>query len=74
MEYYALKNYVILIDRALVTQEGLKFSGKRIEYDTVLSKVKAEGQPNTANKKEENDNKQIKDGRVKIIIKKKTQE
>ena len=71
MEYYALKNYVILIDQALVTQEGLKFSGKRIEYDTVLSKVKAEGQPNTAAKKEENDNKQIKDGRVKIIIKRK---
>ena len=74
MEYYALKNYVILIDRALVTQEGLKFSGKRIEYDTILSKVKAEGRPNTADKKEENGNKQIKDGRVKIIIKKKTQE
>ena len=74
MEYYALKNYVILIDQALVTQEGLKFSGKRIEYDTVLSKVKAEGQSNTADKKEENGNKQIKDGRVKIIIKKKTQE
>ena len=74
MEYYALKNYVILIDQALVTQEGLKFSGKRIEYDTVLSKVKAEGQPNTASKKEGNSNKQIKDGRVKIIIKKKTQE
>jgi len=74
MEYYALKNYVILIDQALVTQEGLKFSGKRIEYDTVLSKVKAEGQPNTAAKKEENDGKQIKDGRVKIIIKKKKQE
>ena len=74
MEYYALKNYVILIDQALVTQEGLKFSGKRIEYDTVLSKVKAEGQPNTKAEKKENDNKQIKDGRVKIIIKKKTQE
>ena len=73
MEYYALKNYVILIDRALVTQEGLKFSGKRIEYDTILSKVKAEGRPNTADKKEENGNKQIK-VRVKIIIKKKTQE
>ena len=74
MEYYALRNYVILIDQALVTQEGLKFSGKRIEYDTVLSKVKAEGQSNTTAEKEENDNKQIKDGRVKIIIKKKTQE
>ena len=44
MEYYALKNYIILINDALVTQEGLTFSGQRIEYDTVLSKVKAEGQ------------------------------
>ena len=50
MEYYALKNYIILINDALVTQEGLTFSGQRIEYDTVLSKVKAEGQSNKTKK------------------------
>ena len=50
MEYYALKNYIILINDALETQEGLTFSGQRIEYDTVLSKVKAEGQSNKTKK------------------------
>ena len=66
MKYYALKNNIILIDNALVTQEGLMFSGQKIEYDTELSKVKAESLPNKtekdASKKEE---------RVKIIIRKK---
>ena len=71
MEYYALKNYVILIDQALVTQEELKFSGDRIEYDTVLNKVKAEGQSSTSTKKEKHE--KTKNGRVKIIIKKKEQ-
>ncbi len=65
MEYYALKNYIILINDALVTQEGLTFSGQRIEYDTVLSKVKAEGQSNKTKK-----SKNKEEGRVKIIIKK----
>ena len=69
MEYYALKNYVILIDQALVTQEELRFSGDRIEYDTVLNKVKAESQSSTATKKESQE--KTKKGRVKIIIKKK---
>ena len=69
MEYYALKNYVILIDQALVTQEELRFSGDRIEYDTVLNKVKAESQSSTATKKETQE--KTKKGRVKIIIKKK---
>ena len=69
MEYYALKNYVILIDQAIITQEELKFSGDRIEYDTVLNKVKAEGQSSTATKKETQE--KTKKGRVKIIIKKK---
>ena len=69
MEYYALKNYVILIDQAIITQEELKFSGDRIEYDTVLNKVKAESQSSTATKKETQE--KTKKGRVKIIIKKK---
>ncbi len=70
MEYYALKDYVILIDEALVTQEGLRFSGNRIEYDTVLSQVKAKGNVNTT-KPGEKPAKKIDDSRVKITIKKK---
>lgn len=70
MEYYEIKEYVILIEEALVTQEGLRFSGDRIEYDTKLSQVKAwsnktsikPGAGKAAPKKKE---------RVKIIIKKK---
>jgi len=71
MEYYALKDYVILIDKALVTQEGLRFSGSRIEYDTVLSQVKAKGSTKTT---KGDGAKKKKDGRVKITIKKKKQE
>jgi lipopolysaccharide export system protein LptA len=70
MEYYALKDYVILIDNALVTQEGLRFSGSRIEYDTVLSQVKAKGSTKTSKAAGE-DTKKKSDGRVKITIKKK---
>ena len=65
MEYYALKNYVILIDQAKITQEETKLTGERIEYDTVLSKVKAKGKSGKT-KEEKVDNE-----RVKIIIKKK---
>ena len=43
MEYYALKSLIVLIEKAQVKQEGLRFSGKRIEYDTKNSRVKAEG-------------------------------
>lgn len=69
MEYYALKNYVILIDEALVIQEGLRMTGDRIEYDTVTNKAKAE----TTKKPEKTGDGTVKeeDGRVKIIIKKK---
>ena len=69
MEYYALKNYVILIDRAKITQKETKLTGERIEYDTVLSKVKARGKSSTT-KKEEGKEK-VENERVKIIIKKK---
>lgn len=68
MEYYALKDYVVLIDEALVTQEGLRFSGNRIEYDTALSRVKAKGSTGIA-KPGPPENK--KDDRVRITIKKK---
>jgi lipopolysaccharide export system protein LptA len=73
MEYYTLKDYVILIDKALVTQEGLRFSGKRIEYDTISSRVIAKGDTKTA-KTQGDDKKKKNDGRVKITIKKKKQE
>ena len=69
MEYYALKNYVILIDQAKITQEETELTGERIEYDTVLSKVKAKGK-SSATKKAKNEEK-TKNERVKIIIKKK---
>jgi len=69
MEYYALKDYVILIDEALVTQEGLRFSGSRIEYDTVLSQVKAKGSSKETKVRDEGSKKNS-NGRVKIIIKK----
>jgi lipopolysaccharide export system protein LptA len=73
MEYYALKDYVILIDNALVTQEGLRFSGSRIEYDTIASQVKAKGSTKTTKSTGDGSKKKT-DGRVKITIKKKKQE
>src|SRR5690554_4818081 len=66
MEYYELRNYVILIRDAVVRQEGLVFSGERIEYDTALSQVKAWSTPGGGKAEP------AKSGeRVKIIIKKK---
>lgn len=44
MEYYEQKNLIILTDEAVVTQEGLRFSGQKIEYDTLDSKIKARGE------------------------------
>ena len=70
MEYYEQKEYVILIEEALVTQEGLRFSGDRIEYDTKLSQVKAWSNKNTQKKTDEKAPPKKKE-RVKIIIKKK---
>ncbi len=70
MEYYELKEYVILIDKALVTQEGLRFSGDRIEYDTRLSQVKAWSNKTTTGSDAEKAAPKKKD-RVKIIIRKK---
>ncbi len=75
MEYYALKDYIILIDNALVTKpNGSRMSGKRIEYDTVLSKVIAKGSTRTTSTNNDSKTDKKKDGRVKITIKKKNQE
>lgn len=68
MEYYEIRNLVILLREAEVRQERYNFSGERIEYDTVLSQVKAwsdinknqEGDKTSGGKKQD---------RVKIIIK-----
>ncbi|MCG8324588.1 MAG: lipopolysaccharide transport periplasmic protein LptA [Thiotrichales bacterium] len=68
MEYYSLKSLIVLINDALVKQEGLRFSGNRIEYDTEKSKVYARGsqtvkeQTDAARKENRND-------RVKLTIK-----
>ncbi len=67
IEYYELKNLTILIDEALVTQEGLRFSGKRIEYDTLLSQVKAWSNAKDQAGSSKPENKE----RVKITIKRK---
>ena len=67
MEYYALKNFIVLIDQALVTQEGMRFSGQKIEYDTEKSQVKARGAASTtANNATD---KPASSGRVKLTIK-----
>lgn len=70
MEYHEIANRVILIDKAVVTQEGLRFSGDRIEYDTELSKVKAWSNPAARTGTPGQDD-GSKPDRVKIIIKKK---
>ncbi len=70
MEYHEIKNKVILIDQAVVTQEGLRFSGDRIDYDTELSKVKAWSKPPGSPTDAEAPAGPPRE-RVKIIIKKK---
>ncbi|MBL1142267.1 MAG: lipopolysaccharide transport periplasmic protein LptA [Proteobacteria bacterium] len=75
MEYYALKDYIILKEKALVTKpNGSRMSGKRIEYDTVLSKVIAKGSTKTTSTSNNGKADKKKDGRVKIIIKKKKEQ
>jgi len=73
MEHYELKDLVILIDEALVTQERLRFSGKRIEYDTLNSRVKAGSSPKDKQSPDASTTSGKKQ-RVKIIIKPKNKE
>lgn len=70
IEYYELKEYSILIEEALVTKEGLRFSADRIEYDTRLSQVKGWSNKTSPNASTEKATPAKKE-RVKIIIKKK---
>lgn len=70
MEYFEIKNKIILTNQAVVTQEGLRFSGDRIEYDTELSKVKAWSKPPGETPDAATPGEAPRE-RVKIIIKKK---
>ena len=65
MEYHGKDNLIILTDKAIVKQEGLQFSGKRIEYDTVRSRIKARGDTGTDQTDTVNG---ADDGRVRITI------
>lgn len=69
MEYYGLKNLIVLIDNAVVKQEALRFSGSRIEYDTEHSRIRARGQAEGDTDKSSGTG-----GRVKITIKPKKKE
>lgn len=66
MEFYNLKNLIVLIDNALVKQEGMRFSGSRIEYDTLNSKIRARGAPDKTASDEGKPAESS--GRVKITI------
>ena len=72
MEYYENKNLIVLIDQAVVKQEGLRFSGSRIDYDTLNSKIKAKGSTKQADSNEQGTDSGS--GRVKITIKPKDKE
>lgn len=66
MEYHEQKGEVILIREARVVQDGLEFTGERIEYDTINSRVIAHGRTRTT--AEAGDDKPEDDGRVRLIL------
>jgi len=74
MEYYELKNLIVLIDNAVVKQEQFRFSGNRIEYDTELSQIRARGKSPQETPDTDDGSAVQKDDRVKIIIKPKKKE
>ena len=69
MEYYELKNLVVLIKDAQVKQDTSTLAGERIEYNTELSRVKAWGQANGEGTAQTPASE--KKSRVKLILKKK---
>ena len=70
MEYYKARNLIVLINKAKVKQKDVRFSGEHIEYDTLLSKIKARGSTATGVAPSgENGGVEPPKGRVKIIIK-----
>ena len=62
MEYHKSKNLIILIDSAKVTQAKAVFSGDRIEYDSMHSRVKVTSEPGQAGETSKSGE------RIKIII------
>lgn len=66
MEYYSDDSMIILIDDAKVVQEDVTFTGKRIEYDTVASRVIAKSEGRTGADKQGTG--KTEDGRVRVII------
>ena len=69
MEYYELKNLVVLIRDAWVKQDTSTLVGERIEYNTELSRVKAWGQVGGGDLQTTPETK--KKSRVKLILKQK---
>jgi len=67
IKYFELKNHVILIDKAVVKQEGFLMKGDRIDYDTELNQAKAQSTPAAGEDTEKQE-------RVKVILKKKETE
>lgn len=72
MEYYELKNLVVLIRDAWVKQESSTLVGERIEYNTELSRVKAWSRPEGGAGQAAPETQ--KKSRVKLIIKKKKED
>lgn len=67
MEYYSSKALVVLIREAKVVQEDVRFTGDRIEYDTVNSRVIARSDTGKKQADAETDETR-EDGRVRVII------
>ena len=72
MEYYELKNLVVLIRDAWVKQDTSTLVGERIEYNTELSRVKAWSRPRGGDARPTPETE--KKSRVKLIIKKKKED
>lgn len=68
MEYYPDKGMVILIGDGKVVQKDLRFTGDRIEYDTVNSRVIAKTVKQQRNQSSDDSQANKKDGRVRVII------
>lgn len=67
MEYYPEEGMVILIGDGKVVQEDVRFTGDRIEYDTVNSRVIAKTVKQTTEGGEQQEPAR-EDGRVRVII------
>lgn len=68
MEYYSDNGLIVLIEDAKVVQEDVRFTGARIEYDTINSRIKARS-ARTAEKPDAATDKPQDADRVRVIIK-----